>query len=47
MLGYKEKEEMDKMFEENNLNIEKLYSWWDFSEYNSETKKELIYILTK
>lgn len=46
-LGYMEKHEMDEMFRKNQLVIEKVYSWWDFSEFVENEKRELIYILKK
>jgi len=45
--GYLEKNEMDDLFKENGLKVIDVYSWWDFSKYISEIKRELIYILSK
>src|SRR5690606_32314292 len=47
ILGYLEKEEMDKMFKENELVVDAIFSWWAFSIYNCNEKREVIYILSK
>lgn len=44
-LGFMTKQQMDELFLENNLEIEKLYNWWDFSPYQEGVKRELIYVL--
>lgn len=44
-LGYLTKEQLDTLFTQNNLVVEDVYSWWDFSPYHPNEQKELIYIL--
>lgn len=44
-LGFMTQEQMDQMFLENQLEVENLYSWWDFSPSLENDKRELIYIL--
>lgn len=44
-LGFLNKSEMDTLFHNHNLEVSNLYSWWDFSPYKEEEKKELIYVL--
>lgn len=44
-LGFMTRDQMDELFQQNNLSVENLCSWWDFSSYNESKKRELIYIL--
>jgi ubiquinone/menaquinone biosynthesis C-methylase UbiE len=45
-LGFLNKTEMDQLFIQNQLKIENLYSWWDFTPYEKGIYRELIYVLS-
>ena len=44
-LGFMTKVQMDELFLQNNLKVDNLYAWWDFSAYQVGMYKELIYVL--
>lgn len=44
-LGYLYKEDADALFTQNGFLIEQLYSWWDYSPYKDDERRELIYVL--
>lgn len=46
-LSYLYRNQIDKMFSNNELNIEHIYGWYDFSKVDYDNKRMLIYVLNK